>query len=425
MKILRKIALVLLFLFSINLIQPTTEIYATVNSDEVVDGIKIGSELEVIQNELINNAEEEEKDINNEEFIIEENVDLKTDIVTTADESIVIKVDSPVTSHKLTGSFFIKGWAIGMSKITDVKVYVDNMLYGQATYGIERKDVNSKYPQYPSSLNSGFNMEVIGFKDGDHTVKVIATDINGEKAESSVNIFVDNSTTSIMSKGTLRREQMISYLIKKNPSKSQEYVERFIDFILEESAIEGVNADILFSQIMHETGFLKFGGDVKEEQNNFAGLGATGNGVSGESFPSIQIGIRAVVQHLKAYASTEPLILECVDTRFKYVERGSALYVEHLGIQENPKGKGWAASYGYGYKILKIRNEVKEEEIKFSSKVVSFETTGDKVVGSNMTMIAKGTPEADTEYRFLVRDPSGYWKGLNSKIVLNILVKLF
>ena len=48
-----------------------------------------------------------------------------------------------------------------------------------------------------------------------------------------------------------------------------------------------------------------------------------------------------------------------------------------------------------------------------TSKITSFEKTGEAVAGSKMTMIATATPEADTEYRFLVRDPSGYWKGLN------------
>ena len=43
-----------------------------------------------------------------------------------------------------------------------------------------------------------------------------------------------------------------------------------------------------------------------------------------------------------------------MDPRFKYVTRGSAAYVEWLGIQENPNGKGWAAGAEYGQKILKI-----------------------------------------------------------------------
>ena len=38
--------------------------------------------------------------------------------------------------------------------------------------------------------------------------------------------------------------------------------------------------------------------------------------------------------------------------------RGCAPYVEWLGIQENPQGRGWAAGAGYGGKILSILNEV-------------------------------------------------------------------
>ena len=67
-----------------------------------------------------------------------------------------------------------------------------------------------------------------------------------------------------------------------------------------------------------------------------------------------QLGIRAQIQHLKAYANTDPLKNPCIDPRFKYVARGSAAYVEWLGQKENPNGKGWASGAGYGEKILTI-----------------------------------------------------------------------
>ena len=78
--------------------------------------------------------------------------------------------------------------------------------------------------------------------------------------------------------------------------------------------------------------------------------------MKGNSFPSPQLGIRAQVQHLKAYATDKALTNECIDSRFKYVQRGSAPFVEYLGIQENPKHVGWAAGKGYGSKILNILN---------------------------------------------------------------------
>ena len=42
-----------------------------------------------------------------------------------------------------------------------------------------------------------------------------------------------------------------------------------------------------------------------------------------------------------------------LDPRFSYVTRGSAVYVEWLGIHENPKGNGWASDHNYGYSIRK------------------------------------------------------------------------
>ena len=122
-------------------------------------------------------------------------------------------------------------------------------------------------------------------------------------------------------------------------------ITEFCQILLEEANAEEVRAEVVFAQAMHETGWLQFGGDVSAEQCNFAGIGATG-GVPGNSFNthgtnSVRIGLRAQVQHLKAYASTLPLNNECVDPRFNYVTRGCATTVDALG------GK-WATGAGYG-----------------------------------------------------------------------------
>lgn len=136
-------------------------------------------------------------------------------------------------------------------------------------------------------------------------------------------------------------------------------IETFCKIIKEEADAENMKADVVFIQAMLETGYLKFGGDVKISQFNFAGLGATGNGVAGNSFKDVRTGIRAQVQHLKAYANKEALKNTCVDVRFFYVTRGSAPYVEWLGIQENPNGGGWAASKNYGNDLLGLINKLK------------------------------------------------------------------
>ena len=129
-------------------------------------------------------------------------------------------------------------------------------------------------------------------------------------------------------------------------------IEAFCRIVYDEAVIEGIKPEVVFGQAMNETGYLQFGGDVKIEQFNFAGLGASGGGIVGESFKSVAEGIRAQVQHLKGYASTKALKQTCVDNRSKWVTKGCAPYVEWLGQKENPNGKGWATSKNYGMNLM-------------------------------------------------------------------------
>ena len=131
-------------------------------------------------------------------------------------------------------------------------------------------------------------------------------------------------------------------------------IDAFCKIIVEEAEAEGVRAEVVFAQAMLETGWLRFGGDDAISQYNFAGLGTVGDGNPGNAFADVRTGIRAQVQHLKAYASTDPLNGELVDQRFDQVKRGSAPYIEWLGMQENPSGVGWASGKDYGKKILQI-----------------------------------------------------------------------
>lgn len=134
-------------------------------------------------------------------------------------------------------------------------------------------------------------------------------------------------------------------------------INQFAQIFYEEATAEGVRAEVAFTQCMKETGFLKYGGDVLPNQYNFAGIGATG-AVHGASFSNVRIGIRAQIQHLKAYGSISPLTNPCVDPRFNLVKRGSAQYVEWLGIKENPNGYGWATSKSYGHDIVNMVNSL-------------------------------------------------------------------
>ena len=154
-------------------------------------------------------------------------------------------------------------------------------------------------------------------------------------------------TVPIMGRGSATVPELASFLLQEHPQADAKEVLELAEIYVEEARIEGVNHDVAFCQMCLETNYLRFGGDVHRSQNNFAGIGATGNGVPGDSFESERIGVRAQIQHLKAYASTKRLRSPLVDPRFARVTRGSAPYVENL------TGK-WATDPNYGPKIIKI-----------------------------------------------------------------------
>ena len=135
-------------------------------------------------------------------------------------------------------------------------------------------------------------------------------------------------------------------------SKGAPTIADFVRIVDTEAKAEGVRSEIVFAQAMKETGWLQFGGSVKPEQCNFAGLGATGPTVGGAEFPDVATGIRAQVQHLKAYASTDELNGEVVDPRFDLVKRGVAPMLTDLN------GRWAVPGVGYGQSILKIIDSI-------------------------------------------------------------------
>lgn len=163
-----------------------------------------------------------------------------------------------------------------------------------------------------------------------------------------------NKYTMICGKAKATAAQIAAYMVKVNPSTAS-FAAELSRLYIEEGEAEGIRGDVAAAQSFVETGNFEFKGSaVTIDQNNFCGMGVTANGMKGNSFATRREGVRAQIQHLKAYATEEALAQDCVDPRFKYVQRGCAMFVEWLGIQENPNGKGWAAGANYGTKILAI-----------------------------------------------------------------------
>jgi len=137
------------------------------------------------------------------------------------------------------------------------------------------------------------------------------------------------------------------FLVHHNPNLNKTWAAYLGRVYWEEAQREAVSPDIAFVQMCLETGFLRYGGQVRPEQNNFCGLGALDSGVSGAAFSSVRAGVRAHIQHLKAYATTEPLRGRALDPRYHLVEKGSAPTIDKLAGR-------WATDPNYGTKIKNL-----------------------------------------------------------------------
>ncbi|SDH60548.1 glucosaminidase domain-containing protein [Desulfosporosinus hippei] len=138
-----------------------------------------------------------------------------------------------------------------------------------------------------------------------------------------------------------------------------------IPFYKKNGEILGIRWGYAVAQMIKETGYLKFGGIVKPEQNNFGGIGAVGNGVSGAIFSSQEEGVLAHLEHLYAYASTGhlPSDVQIVDPRFGLVTRGSCQNWEDLN------GRWAVPGDGYGESIVRLYQQMKEKIVSDSKEV--------------------------------------------------------
>ena len=131
-------------------------------------------------------------------------------------------------------------------------------------------------------------------------------------------------------------------------SKGSASIDEFCKILYEEASFEGVCPEVLYAQVMKETGYLRFGNLVQANQCNFGGVGATGPGNPGYTFSSVREGLRVQAQHLKAYASTESLYNPCIDPRFNLVSRGCAPKTTDLNGRWAVPGNG----YGEGLNAI-------------------------------------------------------------------------
>ncbi len=166
---------------------------------------------------------------------------------------------------------------------------------------------------------------------------------------SCVSIGVENQKCSrlIAGSGVKNAAELTMFFCAHNPSVNRSYINEFANIYISEAKKEGINWDVAFVQMCLETGFLRFGNLVTPEMHNYCGLGAIDASHPGEVFADERTGVRAHIQHLHAYGTTENVVLKnpLVDKRYKYVKpRGKAPTVFELSGT-------WASDRMYGAKL--------------------------------------------------------------------------
>ena len=145
--------------------------------------------------------------------------------------------------------------------------------------------------------------------------------------------------------------RLMAFVKRRNPALRQRF-EKVAVYYMKHGEALNIRWDFAFYQMLLETASLKFNGDVNWSQNNFAGLGATGNGVRGERFASVSDGVRAHLEHLLIYAGVR--VDSPVADRTRKVQswnilapwqrsiRGPMTF-GHIGTKWAPNDRGYAS----------------------------------------------------------------------------------
>lgn len=174
------------------------------------------------------------------------------------------------------------------------------------------------------------------------------------------------ATVPIMGAARLSHAQIVAWFNGRQPTPSGSYaatvsLETLVGYFIEEGFAEGVTGDVAFMQSVVETGWFRFNGTVPASANNFAGLGATDTNPGPATFPDARTGVRAQIQHLRAYAdptalfcAVPPLHNPCVDPRFHLVTpKGKAPTWTQMG------NGNWASASTYAGSILTLYEEAR------------------------------------------------------------------
>ena len=157
-------------------------------------------------------------------------------------------------------------------------------------------------------------------------------------------------------------DRLMAYLKARNSVLSPRYQD-IAAFYKKHGRALKLRWDHAFFHMIVETASLSYrrsdgtASDVQPAQNNFAGLGAVGNGAPGEAFASIEHGVRAHLEHVLHYAGVH--IAEPVAQRTRKVQEWQILASWHAELRRPVTfadlAQRWAPNTpGYGATIAAV-----------------------------------------------------------------------
>ena len=256
--------------------------------------------------------------------------------------------------QSINGSYYYFDENNGLLRNQDVTL-PDGRVVHADTYGV----LNIK----PTDTNNGRGGNVDSNNGGDNRDANNTPADDGSPIEPTRGNFSDR--TSVLGAPLVTKEDLQRDFNKRVGSAYPAvYAEKgaatgtdFVNQLWQAAIDEGVRPELLYAQVMIETGNLRFGGDVLPEQCNFGGMGATGDGKRGLSFDTVLKGLRAQALHLRAYAGYEPLTVDPSEAQKVDPRYGAWILARKANIIRKLAGT-WAMDKNYAVKLVRVMNEL-------------------------------------------------------------------
>ena len=257
--------------------------------------------------------------------------------------------------QSINGSYYYFDENNGLLRNQDITLSDGRVVHAD-TYGV--LNINK-----PTDTNNGRGGNVDGNNGGDNRDANNTPADDGSPIEPTRGNFSDR--TSVLGAPLVTKEDLQRDFNKRVGSAYPAvYAEKgaatgtdFVNQLWQAAIDEGVRPELLYAQVMIETGNLRFGGDVLPEQCNFGGMGATGNGARGLSFDTVLKGLRAQALHLRAYAGYEPLTVDPSEAQ-KVDPRYSAWILSRKTNIIRKLAGTWATDKNYAVKLVRVMNEL-------------------------------------------------------------------